>query len=69
MTRHRVPYPSVRLDRPEPVQSSCLSITERPQTLDAHLRLLFAQRLAILIQRRRAVTTVVPREDAANEYA
>ena len=42
---------------------------ERPQTLDAHRRLLFAQRLAILIQRRRAVTTVVPREDAANEYA
>jgi hypothetical protein len=40
---------------------------ERPSTLDPQRRLLFAQRLAILIQRLRATPAVVSGEDVAHE--
>ncbi len=66
MTRHRVPRPLVPLDRPAPGQPLFLSTAERLPTLDPHRRLLFAQRLAMLIQRLRAATTVGPREDVAH---
>lgn len=67
MTRHRVPRPTVPLDRSAPGPHQALSTAESPPTLDPHRRRLFAQRLAILIQRLRAATTVVPREDVAHE--
>jgi hypothetical protein len=67
MTRHYVPQPLVPLDRPVPGQPLSLPLAERPFTLDPHRRRLFAQRLAVLIQRLRAATPVVPREDVAHE--
>jgi len=67
MIRHRVPQPMVPLDSPAPRQPQALSTAERPPTLDPHRRRLFAQRLAILIQRLHAATPVVPREDVAHE--
>jgi hypothetical protein len=67
MTRYRVPRPLGPLDRPALGQHQALSTAERLPTLDPHRRLLFAQRLAMLIQRLRAATTIVPREDVAHE--
>jgi hypothetical protein len=67
MTRHRVPRPISPLGRPTPGQPQPLSPEESPPTLDPHRRRLFAQRLAILIQRLRAAPPVVPEEDVAHD--
>jgi hypothetical protein len=67
MTPHRIPRPLVPLAKPVPDPLQTLSPAESPPTLDPHRRRLFAQRLAILMQRLRAATLVIPKEDVAHE--
>ncbi len=67
MTRHCLPQPLVPLDTSAPGPPKALSTAERLQTLDPQRRRLFAQRLAILIQRLRAAPPVLPMEDIAHE--
>jgi hypothetical protein len=61
MTHHRIPRPIVlQVQAPAAVPPS-------PLVLDPHRRTLFTQRLAILIQRLRAVTANQAKEDVRDD--
>jgi hypothetical protein len=61
MTHHRIPRPSVL-----PAQAPA-AMGGPPLVLDPHRRTLFTQRLAILIQRLRAVTASQAKEDVRDD--
>jgi len=61
MTHHRIPRPIAL-----PVQAPAAA-SPSPLVLDPHRRTLFTQRLAILIQRLRAVTGSQAKEDVRDD--
>jgi hypothetical protein len=61
MTHHRIPHPTSLPGR------AVAEATPPPRVLDPHRRTLFAQRLAVLIQRLRAVSTERAKEDRPHD--
>jgi hypothetical protein len=62
MTHHFIPPPT------SPRSNTVAAAHPPPMVLDPHRRTLFIQRLAILIQRLRPVTTSIAKEDVSYDH-